>query len=172
MSDWQTCTGFPVVFPEGAAWCVKGAYFRCAAQFLAESWRDVNAAIRRGDLVPVIPPGAQQEKRQRVDTIKANKQRSETRAWLEAHGWRFMGFNPKHRTAYYANLNLNTVQTFPQWQAEEITRRVMFGVKVGQNMGLLFNQLGINDTGRLQYPCDTKPDARNVLFDRAIGRQA
>ena len=50
------------------------------------------------------------------------KQRSETRAWLEKYGWRFMGYNHWHRTAYYANLNLNTMQTFAQHRAVELSR--------------------------------------------------
>lgn len=54
-----------------------------------------------------------------------------------------MGYNHWHRTAYYANLNLNTTQTFPQHRAVEITRRLILGLKTGRNPEEMFGELGI-----------------------------
>lgn len=51
--------------------------------------------------------------------------KSEARTFLEAHGWRFMGYNARTGRAYYTNLNINTMYTYTQHQAMHLTSDIM-----------------------------------------------
>lgn len=62
-----------------------------------------------------------------------------------------MGYNHWHRTAYYANLNLNTMQTFAQHRAVEITRKLILGTQMGRNPQALFGELGIFTPQEFSY---------------------